>query len=61
MRRLFNYNNRNRRLQESFYAWKFNTRQKVVLALCLNKWLSMRLVNCFVSWDSVARELRRNN
>ena len=61
MRRLFNYNNRNRRLQESFYAWKFNTGQKVVLALCLNKWLSMRLVNCFVSWDSVARELRRNN
>ena len=29
--------------------------------MCLNKWLSMRLVNCFVSWDSVARELRRNN
>ncbi|UPR02791.1 hypothetical protein HOP50_10g61180 [Chloropicon primus] len=60
LRRLFNQNNRARRVSESFYAWKFNTRQKILLALCLNKWVGLRVANVFVSWLLLARESRRN-
>ena len=60
LRRLFNQNNRNRRLSESFYAWRYHKRQVALLSACLSKWTGFRLCDTFKSWQVVVRERRRN-